>query len=51
MHDMPTQSVLEGVAHRGLLVLVGIVADLEGSHPRDVGNIEDPVIITSDAPW
>jgi hypothetical protein len=39
------------VAHCGLLVLLGIVADLEGSRPRDVGEIEDPSIIASGIPW
>jgi hypothetical protein len=36
------QSVLEGVACRGLLVLLGILTCLEGSRPRDVSKVEDP---------
>jgi hypothetical protein len=47
----PRQSALEGVARCRLLVVLGIVADLEGGHPRDVGEIKDMGIITSDIPW
>jgi hypothetical protein len=35
------QSTLEGVACRGLLVLLSIIADLEGGHPWNLGKIED----------
>jgi hypothetical protein len=38
------------VAHRGLLVLLGVVADLGGSRPRDMGEIEDPGIIIHSIP-
>jgi hypothetical protein len=40
--------VLEGIARRGLLIILDVVADLKGRRPRTAGEIEDPGIITSD---
>jgi hypothetical protein len=40
--------VLEGVACCGLLVVLSIIADLEGGRPRDTGEFEDPGVTTSD---
>jgi hypothetical protein len=45
----PRQPALEGVAHRSLLVVLGIVADLEGGRPRGVGKLEDLGVTASDA--
>jgi hypothetical protein len=38
----PRQSTLEGVARRGLLVLLSIITDLKGGRPRNLGEVEDP---------
>jgi hypothetical protein len=38
------QPTLEGVASRGLLVLLVVVTRLEGSRPREVGEVKDPGI-------
>jgi hypothetical protein len=38
------------VAHRGLLVLLGVVADLEGGRPRNMGEIKDPGVIIPGIP-
>jgi hypothetical protein len=36
----PRQPTLKGVAHLGLLVVLSVVTDLEGSHPRGAGELE-----------
>jgi hypothetical protein len=38
------------VARRGLLVLLGVVIDLEGGHPRSLGKIEDPGVLVLSIP-
>jgi hypothetical protein len=43
------QLALESVARRGLLVVLGVVADLEGGCPRGTGKLEDLGLITSNA--
>jgi hypothetical protein len=35
----PRQPALEGVARLGLLVILGVVAILEGGRPRDTGKL------------
>jgi hypothetical protein len=39
--------VLKSVAHCGLLAILDIVVDLEGSRPRETGKFEDPGITTT----
>jgi hypothetical protein len=43
--------VLVGVTHRGLLVVLEIVDDLEGGRPRDAGEFKDQGITASDVSW
>jgi hypothetical protein len=41
--------VLESVVRRGLLIVLDIVADLEGSCPRGTGELEGLGLIASNA--
>jgi hypothetical protein len=43
--------VLEGVARRGLLVVLDVVTDLEGGSPRGVGEFKGPGFTASDVSW
>jgi hypothetical protein len=45
----PRQPVLKGVACRGLLVVLGVIADLEGSRPWGTGELEDMGLTVSNA--
>jgi hypothetical protein len=36
----PVQSALQGVAHRDLLVILGIIAGLESGRPQGAGELE-----------
>jgi hypothetical protein len=44
-----TNPVLKGVARCGLLVILAVVADLEGGRPRDTGKLEGLGLTASDA--
>jgi hypothetical protein len=44
----PRQPALESVTRRSLLVVLGVVADLEGGCPRDTGKLENPSVTASD---
>jgi hypothetical protein len=42
--------MLECVACRRLRILLGVVVDLEGGRPQNVGEIEDPGIVNLGIP-
>jgi hypothetical protein len=47
----PRQPALEGVARLSLLVILGVVANLEGGRPRDTGKLKGLGLTASDASW